>query len=136
MRFSIKRLMNSLKEKKILYNNFDPEILESYLDAGGDNFLNLSDIWLWFPASPDSLGWYRKKRNLYFIDRDEFVLYIFYMRESENIYRKYKELIYIVKLTLKLCKDFPKILVQELTNKIDFSKFDISLLDLPNNKKE
>lgn len=117
MRSSLKQLTSSLKNLKNLYNEFDPEIFGNYIDAGVDNFANLSDLWLWFPAASESLGWYKKQRTLHLVDRIEFELYILWMRESQNLSHNIDRLIQFIRLLKLASRKFPKILFEELREK-------------------
>ncbi len=101
---SMRSFTSFLKTKKELFLNFDYELFQSYFDMKTDVFADLCEIWLWFPASSASLGWNEESKSEYFIDRSELVVYILYLRETENSIKSLNKLLDAIVELNSLCQ--------------------------------
>lgn len=82
---SMRLLIGSTKSRVAQVANFDTELFKSYFDAERDVFAELCELWAWFPADSEMLGWHEKEKSEHFIDRIELVVYILYLREMEEL---------------------------------------------------
>src|SRR5690606_28023822 len=110
---SIKSFTCFMKSKSQDIKDFDINLFKSYFDKNRDVFADLCEIWLWFPADSQMLGWNKDRGNKHFIDRPELKMYILYLRESENIIKKLAEVVKVLVEIEELCREAQAIVIQK-----------------------
>lgn len=99
---STKEFISSLKNKIKFLKEFDFELFAFFLERDLDVFSDLSEIWLWFPADSEALGWHPLTGSEYIVDREELKAYVLFLRQVEDIYMDWPELIdFLLKLNKK-----------------------------------